>query len=170
MSKLKKAKSTQANPSRRSFLRKIWTGLGILAGLEFVGLPFAFLWPGKRRRSGLDEARMVVAGAVDDFVPNSVTAFRSGYFYLARLGDGGFLALSYRCSHLGCSVEWQSTEARFICPCHSSVFDITGNVLSPPAPRALNFHPVMIENDMVKVNTGKWRQRKRFGKSQVAYA
>jgi len=118
----------------------------------------------------LDGVRVVVAGAVDDFLPNSVTAFRSGYFYLARLGDGGFLALSYRCSHLGCSVTWQSAEARFVCSCHSSVFDIAGNVLSPPAPRALNFHPVVIGDGMVKVNTGKWMQRKRFGKSQTAYA
>ena len=51
-----------------------------------------------------------------------------------------------------------------------SLFDIAGNVLSPPAPRALNFHPVVIEDGMVKVNTGKWMQLKRFGKSQAAYA
>ncbi|TDI79267.1 MAG: hypothetical protein E2O79_10710 [Caldithrix sp.] len=49
------------------------------------------------------------------------------------------------------SVEWKSSEARFICPCHSSVFDISENVLSPPAPRALNFHPVMLDDGMVKV-------------------
>lgn len=169
MSKSEKPKIAHPSPSRRSFLKKVWAALGIVAGLEFVGLTFAFLWPGKSRLSRLNEARVVVAGAVDDFLPNSVTAFRSGYFYLARLDDGGFLALAYRCSHLGCSVEWNSSDARFICPCHSSVFDITGNVLRPPAPRALNFHPVMIENGIVKVNTGKWMQRKRFKKSQAAY-
>jgi len=68
------------------------------------------------------------------------------------------------------SVEWKSSVARFICPCHSSVFDITGNVLSPPAPRALNFQPVMIDDGMVKVNAGKWMQRQRSGKSQAVYA
>ncbi len=40
-----------------------------------------------------------------------------------------------------------------MCPCHSSSFDITGEVLSPPAPRALDLHPVRIENGIVKVDT-----------------
>ena len=49
------------------------------------------------------------------------------------------------------SLEWQIQKGRFICPCHGSSFDITGNVISPPAPRALDMYPVIIENDIVKV-------------------
>ena len=30
-----------------------------------------------------------------------------------------------------------AAEQRFICPCHSSAFDIRGDVVNPPAPRAL---------------------------------
>jgi Rieske Fe-S protein len=54
------------------------------------------------------------------------------------LQDGGFLALHRECTHLGCTVPWVSEEKRFMCPCHSSVYDINGDVLSPPAPRALD--------------------------------
>ena len=42
-----------------------------------------------------------------------------------------------------------------MCPCHASSFDITGDVLSPPAPRPLDIFPVRIENDIVKVDTRK---------------
>jgi len=65
---------------------------------------------------------------------------------------------------------WESTENkenRFVCPCHASAFDIKGDVISPPAPRALDLYAVMIENSVVKVDTGKPIQRRKFKESQV---
>ena len=93
-----------------------------------------------------------------------------GFFHLTRLADGGFLAVSRECTHLGCTVPWMAEEGRFVCPCHSSAYDIRGDVLSPPAPRALDIHPVRIENGIVKVDTGRTRQRRYFEASQVARA
>jgi cytochrome b6-f complex iron-sulfur subunit len=112
---------------------------------------------------------MIVAGRVADFEPGSVTAFPAGRFYLARLGDGGFLALSRTCTHLGCTVPWVEEERKFICPCHASAFDIRGDVASPPAPRALDTFPVRIEGDVVKVDAGAAVRRKRFLHSQVEF-
>jgi cytochrome b6-f complex iron-sulfur subunit len=77
--------------------------------------------------------------------------------------------LSRRCTHLGCTVPWDEEEKKFKCPCHASAFDITGNVINPPAPRALDTYPVKIENNIVKVDTGKPIRRKQFNKSQVVY-
>ena len=68
------------------------------------------------------------------------------------INAGGFLALARRCTHLGCTVPWVEDEDRFVCPCHASAFDITGDVLSPPAPRPLDIFAVRIENDIVKVD------------------
>jgi cytochrome b6-f complex iron-sulfur subunit len=62
-----------------------------------------------------------------------------------------------------------AAENRFICPCHGSSFDITGNVISPPAPRALDMYPVIIENDIVKVDTRKPIKRGEFRSEQVTY-
>ena len=70
----------------------------------------------------------------------------------------------------GCTVPWSSYDHAFICPCHASSFDITGDVLSPPAPRALDLHPVRIENGIVKVDTGTRLKRSSFDESQVTYA
>jgi cytochrome b6-f complex iron-sulfur subunit len=44
-----------------------------------------------------------------------------------------------------------------------------GNVLSPPAPRALDLFPITIESGVVKVDTGRRIQRSRFEAGQVAY-
>jgi cytochrome b6-f complex iron-sulfur subunit len=85
------------------------------------------------------------------------------------LGDGGLLALSCKCTHLGCTVPWVEKEKKFLCPCHASAFDITGNVISAPAPRALDIFPVSIENNSVKVDTGKRIKRSGFEPKQVVY-
>ena len=99
-----------------------------------------------------------------------MTAFPDGKFYLARLPDGGFLALDRTCTHLGCTVPWNTDSARFECPCHASSFDIMGAVLAPPAPRPLDFYRVRIENGIVKVDTRRRERRDAFRDSQVTRA
>ena len=129
-------------PSRRSFLSKLWIGLGLVA---------------------------LAAGAASKFEPNSVTAFVRGRFYLARLEDGGFLALSRKCTHLGCTVPWVEKEMKFACPCHASAFDITGSVINSPAPRPLDIYPIFIENNVVKVDTSKPLKRSDVRTEHVRY-
>jgi cytochrome b6-f complex iron-sulfur subunit len=167
-SRVKKADHTQEpEKSRRTFLRGLWIGLGILASAEFVGVGFAFLRPRKSPVIKTDFGSIIEAGPIDNFEPDSVTAFVRGQFYLSRLKDGGFLALSRKCTHLGCTVPWDSDGNIFLCPCHSSAFDVTGEVISPPAPRPLDLHPVDIENGIVRVDTSKMIKRKSFKVSQV---
>lgn len=67
-------------------------------------------------------------------------------------------------------VPWLDKEKRFACPCHGSAFDITGEVISPPASRALSIYHLFIENNIVKVDTGRQIKRSRFSADQVAYA
>ena len=169
MKKQDDEKESSAIPSRRSFLNILWLSLGFVALVEFITVAFAFLRPDKAKARRERSDTIVTGGVLDQFIPNSVTAFVRGRFYLARLEDGGFLALSRKCTHLGCTVPWVVAENRFICPCHGSSFDITGNVISPPAPRALDMYPVIIENDIVKVDTGKPLKRSEFRMEQVAY-
>lgn len=154
---------------RRRFMLKIWLGLGVVALGEFVWVMISFLrssTAGRRRRRN---GTLVTAGHVDKFAPNTVTAFPQGRFYLARLEDGGFMAISRHCTHLGCTVPWMAEEGRFKCPCHRSVFDIRGAVVQSPAPRALDIFPVIIENNIVRVDTGRPLQRSVFEDRQVVY-
>jgi cytochrome b6-f complex iron-sulfur subunit len=161
--------STETVPSRRSFLNKLWMVLGVVALAEFIAVAVAFLRPGKSKALQNSGDTVITGGAVEKFLPNSVTAFLRGRFYLARLEDGGFLALSRKCTHLGCTLPWVEKESRFVCPCHASAFDITGNVINAPAPRALDIYPVNIENDIVKVDTSQPIKRSEFKVEQVIY-
>ena len=153
---------------RRRLLGWIWGGLLAALAAEIAWIVASFLRPRRGRRA--DESAIVDAGPVDRFAPGSVTAFPGGKFYLARLTDGGFLALDRTCTHLGCTVPWNTDTACFECPCHASSFDITGAVLAPPAPRPLDLYPVRIENGIVKVDTARRERRRQFLPSQVARA
>ena len=154
--------------TRRQFLGTLWRVLGVAAVAQFAVVIVAYLWP--RKSAPGESARGIVdAGPVAEFTPLSVTAFPGGRFYLVRLQDGGFLALSSTCTHLECTVPWSEKDRKFPCPCHGSVFDITGQVLSPPAPRALDLFPVSIEGGVVRVDMRKRLRRERFEPSQVAY-
>ena len=146
-----------------------WKGLGWLAALEGLGMISAYIFSAKNKHAPAPK-QMLEAGPADSFAKGSVSAFMGGRFYLARMQDGGFIALSLRCTHLGCSISWEENKKRFICPCHSSAFDISGEVLNPPAARALSYYPVLIENGMVKVDIGTLKERNSFRKDQLAYS
>ena len=162
-------KSKVADSSRRSLLAKLWIGLGTLALLQTVGVVVAYLRPRKPKQKEDASQSIVKAGAVESFPVGSVTAFVSGKFYLTRLNDGGFLALSRKCTHLGCTVMWLSRESKFVCPCHSSEFNMQGEVIDRPAPRALDGYKVSIENNIVKIDLAKRIKRSRFDHSQAVY-
>lgn len=154
--------------SRRRLLGRLWLALGGVALVETVAVAVDFFRPRPPRSAIGAPDPVVVAGPVEQFEPGSVTAFVRWKFYLARLDDGGFLALSRNCTHLGCTVPWVADAERFVCPCHASAFDIRGDVISPPAPRALDRYPVTIENDIVRVDTGRRIKRTAFAPDQVA--
>ena len=170
----KKKSTKNENPvkksiPRRGFLAKIWNILGIIVTLELFAVIYTFLSGKGKPETKVKVKRLIEAGPVENFGYETVTPFRGGRFFLVRLEDGGFLAMSLRCTHLGCSVSWEENEHRFICPCHSSAFDITGNVLNPPAPTALDYYPVYIKNGLVKVDIGRINKRERFNKTQAVY-
>jgi cytochrome b6-f complex iron-sulfur subunit len=144
--------------------------LGGLALVELAAVGAAFLGRGKAATERRDRETMVRCGHVDQYSPGTVTAFVRGRFYLTRLDDGGFLAISRQCTHLGCTVPWVEAEKRFVCPCHASVFDITGEVVNAPAPRALEIYSLTIENNVITVNTRDAIRRGGYNKRQPVYA
>jgi cytochrome b6-f complex iron-sulfur subunit len=156
--------------NRRDFFRSSWKILGVVAAAELAIFGVSLLKPVKEDSKNKKGSTFKVAGNVDDFVVNSVTVDRVNKYFLVRESDGGFLALSLACSHLGCSVNWEAEKNQFICPCHSSAFDKHGNVLNSPAPRPLDYYPVVIKEGKVKVDLGQKIKRHKFEKNQMTYA
>jgi cytochrome b6-f complex iron-sulfur subunit len=54
----------------------------------------------------------------------------------------GFAAISTTCTHLGCVISTSATG--YDCPCHGSKFDMDGNVIGGPAPKALDWYQVSV--------------------------
>jgi cytochrome b6-f complex iron-sulfur subunit len=67
--------------------------------------------------------------------------FREGRFFLLH-APGGIIAAYRKCTHLGCTVPFNSSKDLFECPCHGSRYDKhTAVVLKSPAPKPLQlFH------------------------------
>lgn len=47
--------------------------------------------------------------------------------------SGELYAVSSKCPHLGCQLEWNPAEKSWDCPCHGSRFDMQGRLLEGPA-------------------------------------
>jgi cytochrome b6-f complex iron-sulfur subunit len=156
--------------SRRGFLSRLWKILGLVALTEIGIFLISMLRPGKKFQRENPAASIRIAGNVEDFAANSVTPDRVNKYFIIRTEDGGFLALSLTCSHLGCSVLWDEGKKQFICPCHSSAFDRFGNVINSPAPAPLDYYPVVIEAGKVKIDMNQKKKRKKFEKNQLTYA
>jgi cytochrome b6-f complex iron-sulfur subunit len=146
--------------SRRGLLRvTFWGGLG--AGLlASVASIIDFLYP--RGITGFGS--VIDAGTVDEFEPGVPTAVQEGKFWLVNLteaqGGPGFLALWWKCPHLGCTVPWRptfnfnGTQGWFRCPCHGSTYTAAGVRVFGPAPRSMDRMEITIAGGRISVNTG----------------
>jgi Rieske Fe-S protein len=86
-----------------------------------------------------DRLRPSHLDTVDDVEPGTGAIVRLGGHQCAvyRDGTGEVHAVSARCTHLGCFVNFNQAETAWECPCHGSRFGVDGSVLQGPANRPL---------------------------------
>ncbi|MFH1523446.1 MAG: Rieske (2Fe-2S) protein [Chloroflexota bacterium] len=117
--------------SRRDFLKLTLDSLLTLGGLVGLGGLIRFL----SYKTEPPKPTEFDLGLAKDYQPGSRTAFPEIPALLLRDGNG-FTALSLVCTHLGCTVETQSDG--FACPCHGSLFNMSGYPVKGPATKALD--------------------------------
>jgi menaquinol-cytochrome c reductase iron-sulfur subunit len=78
--------------------------------------------------------------------------------------DGQVTVFSPMCTHLGCGYNWDAADRKFKCPCHGSLYDVTGQVLAGPAPRRLDALPSKVEEGRLLVT---YKEFKSGVKNQV---
>ncbi|HEY7341165.1 MAG TPA: Rieske (2Fe-2S) protein [Ktedonobacterales bacterium] len=88
----------------------------------------------------------IPVGGVKRFVTDAVVGF-------VRRTNGGYLALSGACTHMGCLLNWNAGARTFDCPCHGGRFTETG--MSAPS-SAVAYSPLpaiqtKVEDGMVWV-------------------
>ena len=68
--------------------------------------------------------------------------------------EGSVIAMSAACTHMGCIVQWQTSDQKFHCPCHGGLFTEYGKPVNSSPIRYLTSLPRLeakIENDKVYV-------------------
>lgn len=72
---------------------------------------------------------------IDELLPGegAVITKASGYVGVYRDDQGSLHAVSATCTHMGCTLRWNTAERSWDCPCHGSRFDADGKVLHGPA-------------------------------------
>ena len=60
-----------------------------------------------------------------------------------------YVAISTRCAHLGCPVNFVAAAGNFVCPCHGGVYDFEGKVIGGPPVRPLDRFQTRVGNGQV---------------------
>ena len=148
--------------ARRRFFQ--WV---IKASAGFIGLSLAvpfvgyLIGPALKRRS----QQWVDVASTLEFttgVPKQleyVATVQDGYLetktqkavWAVKQGNGEVTVFAPMCTHLGCGYHWDGAGQQFKCPCHGSVFDISGRVVAGPAPRPLDVLPSKVDNGRLLV-------------------
>ncbi len=83
-----------------------------------------------------------------------VRADGKGKPILVREAEGSYVALSLKCTHLGCTVRVDEAAGELACPCHGSRFSLGGEVQEGPADAPLARYTTSVEGDAVLVSLG----------------
>ncbi len=141
---------------RRGFLEWVIKGIGgiiaAIVGIPIIGYVLSPLL-------AAEESHWHEVGPTADFAEGQpiLTIFpvtiKDGWvekeqhisIYVRRDNGNQFVAFSPKCTHLGCTVQWNNKALQFFCPCHAAVFDADGAVVAGPAPRPLDRYETKTE-------------------------
>ena len=65
--------------------------------------------------------------------------------------DLPYVAVSNRCTHVGCPVHYAQAAQRFLCPCHGGVYGVRGEVTGGPPVRPLDRFYTRVMDGRVQV-------------------
>ena len=138
--------------SRRKFIQRVLGGSLTLVSGSVIYPVFRFMTPPESSEA---ETSSVLVGTVNDLSPGSSKTFRFGTKPGLRIrsDSGEYFAYIAICSHLGCVVQHSKEKNGIWCACHDGLFDLHGNVVSRPPPKALTPLSVIVQNDEIYVTT-----------------
>jgi cytochrome b6-f complex iron-sulfur subunit len=83
---------------------------------------------------------------------NTIGGFvSSGNLIIIRTSSTEYIALSNVCTHQGCTVSYNSSVKKLVCPCHGAQFSTSGSVLQGPATRALTTYNVTVNGTILTI-------------------
>ena len=155
------------NVSRRTFMT--WYMAGLMTATLVAGLApiLVYVWPPAPPNQKVGDVKVTPKTPVSELGDGEAERFdapaNSGFLELDGGGAnaknnvsfGGYAVKSgsevffyaVTCSHLGCSINFNSDAKRFECPCHGSMFNLRGQVIHGPAIFPLSHLGVKQEGD-----------------------
>lgn len=126
---------TAGNVTRRKFCNRLLTTSAVMLVAANSKSPTAAATPSSYPAVRIDGA--------ETMSPNSFLLFnypnRWNPAILVRTADGKYYAHGQKCSHLGCSVNFNREQNCLQCPCHRGAYDMkSGLVLQGPPRRPLD--------------------------------
>lgn len=120
----------QINSSRR---RMVWACIWGYLGVNFL-MFLRFFFP----RALFEPNTVFSIGYPADFSLGVDQRYlMTNRVWVVREPDRLFVIFA-RCTHLGCTPEWKSSDNKFKCPCHGSGYDSEGVNFEGPAPRPMD--------------------------------
>lgn len=127
-------------------------------GASLIGTIASLLYPVVRyllpRKKIQSSVKRILAARVGELAPNSYKVFKFGTSpgILIHTKEGEFRAFSAVCTHLTCTVFYETDTETIFCPCHNGRFDLSGNVISGPPPAPLESFRVEISGEEIIVS------------------
>jgi len=149
-----KAKAAAMDDTSPLVSRRVWLGMawGAFSAASAAALAATgrFMFPNVLN----EPPQQFKAGFPNDYVTGVDERWKERFgVWLVRTpedlvrGEPGFYALLTVCTHLGCTPNYLSAEAKFKCPCHGSGFRVTGINFEGPAPRPLERCAISLGDD-----------------------
>lgn len=150
--------------SRRSFLKLLFSRFAALSAvIVILAILFKrFLYPS----ASYQKSKAFKAGFPIDYHPGKVDGRYKGNYgiFIVRSSpeEGNYIfAVSARCAHLGCMVDYNRLGDEFVCPCHGSRYKKDGVNFSGPAQRPLDLVSISFAEDgSIMIDADKVHRRK----------
>jgi menaquinol-cytochrome c reductase iron-sulfur subunit len=162
--------------NRRGFYAQAIFALNAVIGAALAIPTLVYLLvPGKSKRKG----DLIDAGDVSQLTPGLPVEMKfqrsrvDGWrvlterrtAWVVKNTDNQITAFGPQCTHLGCAYHWDDKPKQFVCPCHTSLFSISGKVLAGPAPRSLDRYVAEVRNGRLML--GELRQAEQSTSASV---
>ncbi len=165
-------KAEPPTPSRRFFLQAgtAVVGAGLVGAVaipatRFIGFPLdhevtssgaVFVGVGRRDMFGAEPVKVdIFADRVDAW--NRSKNVKIGSAWVLEQ-EGELVALSTRCPHLGCAIDWDTDSGVFACACHDSTFARDGRRHDGPSPRGMDGLEVEDSEGLIRVRYRRFKQ------------
>lgn len=137
--------------NRRSFLNYILGSGGAALALATLFPVIRYILP---PTGGEVVDTSVAVGRASEIATNSAKTFRFGNkpAMLIRTSEGALKAFTAVCTHLNCTVQYDSEASAIVCACHNGHFDLNGQVISGPPPKPLEEFRVDVRDDNITVS------------------